>query len=95
MDYITLIHNNTKTPTSEQQWQDFFTLARNSGLFDGGSAIGERFTIGDSQDALSSDHIVGYMRFSTEDRDALETLLQQHPVILNGGSVELCECPRT
>ena len=35
------------------------------------------------------------MRFDAEDRAKLLELLKQHPVVLHGGSVELCEMPKS
>jgi hypothetical protein len=43
----------------------------------------------------STDHVVGYMRFDSEDRQPILDLLEKHPVLLHGGTVELCELPRS
>jgi hypothetical protein len=51
--------------------------------------------IGDPQSAQSTKHIGGFMRFDADNRAKLLELLQLHPVVLHGGSVELCEMPRT
>ncbi len=90
-EYILLIQGNEKTATTVEEWDCFFTLARASGAFRDGSEIGQREMIGDKQTALASDHIVGYMRFDSDDKQMLLELLQKHPVVLHGGSVELCE----
>ncbi len=93
--YILLIQGNAKTKPSAEEWNQFFTAARQSGLFEGGSAMGKRAVLGDAQSAKSSDHIVGYMRFDAEDKQELLNLLKQHPVVMHGGSVELCELPKS
>jgi hypothetical protein len=94
-EYILLIQGNTQTPTTEDEWEQFFAAARASGAFRGGSEIGRRETIGDAATARPSDHIVGYMRFDTADKSGLLELLQNHPVVRHGGTVELCELPRS
>lgn len=93
--YILLIHGNTKTRPTADEWDEFLTAARQSGLFQGGSAIGDRITLGDTQSAKSSSHIAGYMRFDADDRQQIVDLLQKHPVIVHGGSAELCEMPKS
>jgi hypothetical protein len=93
--YILLIHNNTKTDSTSADWDRFLTLAKQSGLFQGGSEIGERVLVGDVQSAKPTDHIVGFMRFDSDHKQKVLDLLGQHPVILHGGSAELCEMPRS
>lgn len=77
------------------EWDTFFSLARESGLFRGGSAIGEREIIGDTTSAKSSDFIGAYMTFDSENKDQILGLLQKHPVVMHGGSVELCQLAKT
>jgi len=93
--YILLIQGNSDTDPTSEEWESFFFSARKSGFFKGGSEMGKRFAIGNDQSAVTTDHIVGFMRFDTDDLDKLKELLSQHPVVLNGGSVELCEMPRS
>lgn len=93
--YILFIHGNTTTTPTEKDWDQFFVLAKASGLFQGGSEIGRRMFIGDTKNARSSDHIEGYMRFDADDRQLVLDLLARHPVVLHGGTVELCEMPRS
>ena len=93
--YILLIHGNAKSQSTPAQWDVFLAAARQSGLFEGGSAIGKRVVLGDVSSAKSSDHLVGYMRFNAEDKQLLLDLLQRHPVVMHGGSVELCELPES
>lgn len=93
--YLLLIHGNEKTPSTGDEWERFFAAARQSGLFQGGSEVGKREVLGDTNSATSSDHIVGYMRFDAENKQQLLELLQQHPVVMHGGSIELCELPKS
>jgi len=94
MQYILLIHNNVTSDTTQEEWQYFFAIAGDSGLFKGGSEIGLREKIGNTQSA-SSQHIAGYMRFDAPDKQAILELLKLHPVVLHGGTVELCEMPKS
>lgn len=93
--YILLIQDNTKTDPTADEWNQFFAAAQKSGLFKGGSAIGDRSFIGETESATASSHIVGFMRFDSVDRKMILDLLQKHPVVLHGGTVELCEMPKS
>jgi len=95
MDYLLLIHNNTDAPTSVQQWDTFFEAANASGFFRGGSEIANRELLGEKAVPDICHAIGGFMRFETDDKPALLALLEQHPVVLQGGSLELCEMPVT
>ena len=92
--YILLVHGNAKTLPSAEEWDDFFKLASDSGLFKGGSEIGERVMVGEMEAVVSSQNIVGYMRFDSGNRQSVIDLLERHPVVVHGGTVELCEMPR-
>jgi hypothetical protein len=93
--YILLIQDNVKTRPTGEDWEKFFVLAQRSGLFRGGSEIGTRQVVGDLVSAQSTAHVSGYMRFDSDDRQAVLDLLKVHPVVLHGGSVELCEMPKS
>ena len=93
--YLLFIQNNAKGKSTPAEWDRFFTTAKKSGMFLGGSALGERVVVGDTQSAQSTKHIGGFMRFDADDKTKILELLKQHPVVLHGGSVELCEMPKT
>lgn len=95
MEYILFIHNNTDIQTKAEDWDRFFALARGSGLFQGGSEIGKRIQLGGKKIADTTESIAGYMRFEAEDINALKNLLNEHPVLKSGGTLELCELPET
>lgn len=95
MQYILLIQDNLRSETTGEEWDAFFAAAKDSGLFKGGSEIGERVVLGDSHSAKPTDHIVGFMRFDSDEKHKVLDLLQKHPVVIHGGSVELCEMPRS
>ena len=94
-EFLLLIHGNAKSRATPEEWESFFAEAHRSGLFKGGSEIGDRVIVGDASSAESSDHLVGFMRFDAEDRQEILDLLQKHPVVVHGGSVELCEMPKS
>ena len=91
--YILLIQGNATSEATEDEWNRFFAAAEESGTFRGGSEIGERSVVGDAESLKSTEHVVGYMRFDSDDKQEILGLLEQHPVVLHGGSTELCEMP--
>jgi len=95
MEYLLLIHKNSETSPSENEWNEFLARAKATGMFQGGSEFGSTRIFGKEGIALSTSKIGGFMRFDTENPRELESLLTKHPVIKNGGSIELIEMPKT
>lgn len=95
MEYILFVHNNTDTAISKEDWNSFFTAAKESGLFRGGSEIANRIQLGEKIVPDITKHVGGFMRFDSESITAVKSLLNLHPVLLNGGTLELCEMPKT
>lgn len=93
--YLLLIQNNLTSSTTAEEWTTFFSAVHSSGMFKGGSEIGDRTRLGNGTTAQSTDHVVAYMRFDSDDKEKLLSLVNQHPVILHGGTVELCELPKS
>lgn len=93
MQYIAFIHGNSDSTPTMDAWNQFLQAAKESGMFQGGSALGKRHSIGKKQASDSTETIVGFMRFDTDDLTVLKRLLDTHPVILNGGTIELREMP--
>lgn len=91
--YLLLIHDNAEGLATSEQWDAFFEAARNSGIFRGGSEIGEREIVGQFHEEKSSAHLVGYMRFDAEEKEQVLALLKLHPVVIHGGTTELCVMP--
>jgi tRNA 2-selenouridine synthase SelU len=77
------------------QWTAFMQQARESGIFRGGSAIANAVQLGEQKVSPVTDSIDGFMRFETDDIERLHALLRSHPVVLCGGTLELCEMPRS
>lgn len=95
MEYILFIHKNTDIATTEEQWQAFFTMAKNSGVFQGGSEIANQLQIGKKSVQKITDTIGGFMRFESEDKNEILALLEHHPIALQGGTLEICEMPKS
>jgi hypothetical protein len=93
--YLLLIQGNAKIRIPAAEWDRFNAAAKASGMFKGGSEVGSREVLGDTQTVRPTKHIVGYMRFDSDDKAKLLELLQSHPVVVHGGSVELCELPKS
>ena len=93
--YILLVQGNLQSNSTPEEWDVFFTAAQESGLFRGGSEIGSRTVLGNTASAQPTDHIVAYMRFDSDDKQQILDLLEKHPVIIHGGSAELCEMPES
>ena len=84
------------TESKESEWEKFFELANKSKIFKGGSEIGKfRKIIGKQISSKMDNEFSGYMKFETNSLDALLELLSHHPVVINGGSVELVDLPKS
>ena len=95
MEYLAIIYNNTDVPSSEREWDDFFILAKESGFFLGGSQVGNnRQIIGKGIESTFGTNIGGYMKFKCNNIGQITKLLNSHPVIINGGSIELIDLPK-
>ncbi|AMV21517.1 hypothetical protein [Planctomyces sp. SH-PL14] len=95
MQYIALIHKNADTPPTSAEWEHFIEVAVKTGLFKGGSEIGSGQTIGNKPVADTSQTVGGYMRFDSEILEPLLRLLDQHPVVKHGGTIELLTMPKS
>ena len=95
MEYILFIHNNADSPANSQQWDDFFTAANASGTFLGGSEISTRIQVGSKDVENITNNVAGFMRFESDDKNVILKLLEKHPVALTGGTLELCEMPKS
>ena len=95
MQYIALIHKNTDSSPDTDEWDRFIDAAIATGMFKGGSAIGSRQTIGQKTVSDTTGGVGEFMRFDSDDLEELNALLRHHPVIQHGGTIELCEMPRS
>lgn len=95
MQYIVLIHKNTDSDPTPDEWDEFIAIATQTGMFKGGSAIGLRYVVGEKNIIDTTAHVDGFMRFDSDDLNLLLELLKKHPVVRHGGTVELCEMPKS
>jgi len=95
MEYILFIHKNNDSQIPEKEWNVFFEEAKASGLFLGGSEIGARIQFGEKTVSDITQNIGGFMRFESTNLDPIKSLLNKHPIINHGGTIELCEMPKT
>lgn len=95
-DYLFLTHRlpqGSSAPASA--WTPYLDRLRRSGQFSGGSAIGDGLCV--SRSGVTSDttsHLTGYIRVSADSIDEACGLLEGHPAIDAGGTVEVRELPR-
>ena len=87
MQYILFVHSNNPSPTSTDQWSQFFTAAAKSGVFTGGSAIKTGEALGVEPVQLASAAVAGYMLFEADDVNKIKSLLELHPVVIEGLSL--------
>ncbi len=95
MQYIALIHNNTDSSPGTDEWDRFIDVAIKTGMFKGGSEMGTRRMIGQKMVSETTQSVVGFMRFDSGDPVKLHALLKDHPVVQHGGTIELCEMPKS
>ncbi|MDR2336229.1 MAG: hypothetical protein LBE61_22415 [Burkholderiaceae bacterium] len=99
-DYILFMHHDaadTDAASDPDLWARYLARLRDTGLFDGGSAIGsgERLRKG-TPDRPCDDDLSGFVRVRAESLSAArELLLPGNPVYEAGGTVELRELPRS
>jgi hypothetical protein len=97
-DYILLMHNDAPggTGDSDDAWAAYFAKLRQSGAFQGGSAIGGGICASKSSSARAiTQHVSGYIRVRAESMDSARELVIGNPVFESGGTVEIRELPKT
>jgi len=93
-DYILLMHDDARD--DESAWEPYLRRLRESGCFQGGSAIGEGICARKSGTVPPvTDHLTGYIRLHADSLDHAKYLLAGNPDFEAGGTVEIRELPRT
>jgi hypothetical protein len=93
-EYIFLMHDDATA--DEEGWEPYLGKLRQSGFFQGGSAIGSGVCARKGcQPAPVTAHLVGFIRVIAENLDQAKSLLSGNPVYESGGTVEIRELPRT
>ena len=78
---------------SAEQWSAYIDSLQSSGAFRGGSALGNVQRIGANSDEVCT--VTGFMRFEVESMEDVINLMDDNPVRLAGGSVDVLELIKT
>lgn len=94
-EYILLMHNDVQDQQradNSNNWDNYLSTLRDSGQFDGGSAIGngQRYNK-HLADQNANTEIGGFIRIRAENLQAAKQLLAGNPVYEAGGLVEIRE----
>src|SRR5262245_26213947 len=93
-EYIFLMHDDAVD--SDEDWEPYLQRLRQSGCFEGGSAIGEGVCVRKRGAAPAvTGHLTGYIRVTADSLDQARSLLAGNPHFEAGGTVEIRELPRT
>jgi hypothetical protein len=92
-DFIFLHHDDAEHEVED--WGPYLSRLRESGVFQGGSAIGEGACFRKSGPPPEpTAHVGGYIRVLAEDLKRARALLPGNPVYEGGGTVEIRKLPR-
>ena len=93
-DFIFLHHDDGGDEGAD--WEPYLSRLRETGVFQGGSAIGQGacFRKG-GQPPEPTAHIGGFIRVSADSLEGARRLLAGNPVYESGGTVEIRELPRS
>jgi hypothetical protein len=95
-DYILLMHNDTTAAADDAAWAPYLARLRASGVFQGGSAIGDGNCVKKSAVAAAiTATLSGYIRVSAANLAQAGGLVIGNPVFEAGGTVEIRELPRS
>jgi hypothetical protein len=93
-DYLFLMHDDA--PDDAAAWEPYLRTLRQSGCFQGGSAIGDGVCVRKSgRPPAVTEHLTGYIRVSADNLDQAKSLLIGNPHFEAGGTVEIRELTRT
>lgn len=79
-----------KGNSDSESWPSYIQTLMNSGMFRGGSALGNGVCISQTGEEQACT-ISGFIRFEAESLAELRPLLQGNPILEAGGKVELVE----
>jgi hypothetical protein len=93
-DFILLMHDDAPGE-ARLDWDPYLTKLRESGVFQGGSSIGDGACVRrEGATPQTTAHLSGFVRVSARDFDHAKSLLAGCPVYEAGGTVEIRELPR-
>jgi len=94
-DYILIMHDDA-AGDDPNAWDSYLQTLKQSGVFEGGSAIGDGICVrkrGTAPDITR--HLAGYIRVTAATIEDAKSLLAGNPHFEAGGTVEIRELPRT
>ena len=94
-EFLLLMHDDAAEDAAGS-WEPYLQRLKESGAFEGGSAIGEGICArkGGTVPSVTS-HLTGYIRVNAASIDHARSLLAGNPHFEAGGTVEIRELPRT
>jgi hypothetical protein len=93
-EYIFLMHDDASD--GDNDWEPYLKKLKDSGHFEGGSAIGVGACVRKAGAAAPlSAHLSGYIRLNANSLDHAKSMLAGNPHFEAGGTVEIRELPRT
>jgi hypothetical protein len=93
-EYILLMHNDALD--DEKAWEPYIQRLKQTGCFEGGSAIGDGVCARKSGATPSvTAHLTGYIRINADSLAQAKSMLTGNPLFEAGGTVEIRELPRT
>jgi hypothetical protein len=93
-EYIFLMHDDALD--DEKAWESYVQRLKQSGCFQGGSAIGAGLCARKNGTVPSlTAHLTGYIRVNAESLDHAKSMLAGNPLFEAGGTVEIRELKRT
>lgn len=93
-DYILLMRDDV--PVLDAAWEPYLQRLRETGRFQGGSAIGNGVCVRkDGRHVRVTRSLVGYLRVEAASFEDAKALLAGNPHLEAGGTVEIRELPRS
>ncbi len=93
-DYILFMHDDA-VADDPAAWDTYLRALKQSGAFEGGSAIGDGVCLRNTGAAAPiTRHLTGFIRVTAAGIDAARSLLAGNPHYEAGGTVEIRELPR-
>jgi hypothetical protein len=93
--YILFMHNDV-VADDQGAWEPYLQTLRQSGVFEGGSEIGDGICVRKTGATPPiTGHLGGYIRVTAATIDHAKSFLVGNPHFEAGGTVEIRELPRT
>ena len=96
-EFILLMHGDVADSAASdegERWSAYMSTLRQSGRFDGGSAMSAGMCIKKEGVACHPSQLTGFIRVRAESLDDAKQFLIGNPVYEAGGTVEICALPK-